>query len=56
VFPGGYYLQSGDYKVFEGANDDLEFERVLKSPNGEDVLYVYHHPITTASTCSSRTT
>jgi hypothetical protein len=48
VFPGGYYLQSGDYKLFdEGSNahktsDDLEFERVIKSPNGEDVLYVYH--------------
>ncbi|MEA2746396.1 MAG: hypothetical protein QOI41_539 [Myxococcales bacterium] len=50
VFPGGYYLQSGDFKLFdEGAgthaeksSDDLEFERVIKSPNGEDVLYVYH--------------
>ncbi|MDB4936871.1 MAG: hypothetical protein JWP87_3843 [Labilithrix sp.] len=45
VFPGGYYLQSGDYKVFDPEtreNDDLEFERVIKSPNGEDVLYVYH--------------
>ena len=49
VFPGGYYLQSGDYKLFEsdahgapGKSDDLEFERVIKSPNGEDVLYVYH--------------
>lgn len=42
VFPGGYYLQSGDHKVFEGDVDELEFERVIKSPNGEDVLYVYH--------------
>ncbi|OJY20510.1 MAG: DNA repair protein [Myxococcales bacterium 68-20] len=42
VFPGGYYLQSGDYKLFEGSSDDLEFERVIKSPNGEDILYVYH--------------
>ena len=45
VFPGGYYLQSGDYKLFESdahPSDDLEFERVIKSPNGEDVLYVYH--------------
>ena len=45
VFPGGYYLQSGDYKLFESesrANDDLELERELKSPNGEDVLYIYH--------------
>ncbi|HVJ90237.1 MAG TPA: DNA repair ATPase, partial [Labilithrix sp.] len=42
IFPGGYYLQSGDYKLFEGDSDGLEFERVIKSPNGEDVLYVYH--------------
>lgn len=45
VFPGGYYLQSGDYKLFDADtrdNDDLEFERELRSPNGEDVLYVYH--------------
>jgi len=42
VFPGGYYLQSGEYKVFDGDLERLEFERVLKSPNGEDVLYVYH--------------
>jgi hypothetical protein len=42
VFPGGYYLQSGDHKLFEGASERLEFERMLKSPNGEDVLYVYH--------------
>ncbi|MBX3187145.1 MAG: DNA repair ATPase [Labilithrix sp.] len=42
VFPGGYYLQSGDYKVFEGDDETLHFERMIKSPNGEDVLYVYH--------------
>jgi hypothetical protein len=43
VFPGGYYLQTGEHKVFDGATSDLEFERAIKSPNGEDVLYVYHH-------------
>jgi hypothetical protein len=42
VFPGGYYLQSGDHKIFDGSSDALELERVIKSPNGEDVLYVYH--------------
>lgn len=42
VFPGGYYLQSGDFKVFDGQLDHLELERVIKSPNGEDVLYCYH--------------
>ncbi len=42
VFPSGYYLKSGEHKLFDGASDDLQFERVTRSPNGEDVLYVYH--------------
>ncbi len=44
VFPGGYYLQTGDYKVFDGAADGvgMEFKRAIRSPNGEDVLYVFH--------------
>jgi hypothetical protein len=43
IFPGGYALQTGEVKVFEGeAASGLEYERALKSPNGEDVLYVFH--------------
>ncbi len=45
VFPGGYYLQTGESKVFDTAASDLaglEFEREIRSPNGEDVLYCYH--------------
>ncbi len=42
LFPGGFYLQTGDYKVFDGDNAGLEFERAIRSPNGEDVLYVFH--------------
>ncbi|MFI6012606.1 DNA repair ATPase [Streptomyces sp. NPDC051243] len=47
VFPGGYYLATGAYKTFDGiaaTSDmaDLEFERVVRSPNGEDVLYAFH--------------
>ncbi|WNG47046.1 AAA family ATPase [Archangium minus] len=41
VFPGGYYLQTGDYKVFEGIGEGLQFKRAIRSPNGEDVLYVF---------------
>jgi ATPase involved in DNA repair/ATPase family associated with various cellular activities (AAA) len=41
IFPGGYYLQSGERKVFEGDTADLEYQQVIKSPNGEDVLYVF---------------
>ncbi|MCG7561247.1 DNA repair ATPase [Pseudoalteromonas sp. McH1-42] len=44
IFPGGYYLQSGQTRYFEEKIDDLEFHRQLKSPNGEDVLYVFYEP------------
>ncbi|AKT39027.1 DNA repair ATPase [Chondromyces crocatus] len=42
VFPNGYYLLTGESKKFEERADDLLFERVIRSPNGEDVLYVFH--------------
>jgi hypothetical protein len=41
IFPGGYVLVGGDRKIFDGDNTDYVLERELKSPNGEDVLYVY---------------
>jgi hypothetical protein len=44
IFPGGYYLSTGEYRLFEGATADLEFECVVPSPNGEDVLYVFYRP------------
>ncbi|WP_309109695.1 DNA repair ATPase [Saccharothrix sp.] len=42
IFPGGYYLATGVSKTFDTAVDELEFERVIRSTNGEDVLYVFH--------------
>jgi DNA repair ATPase/dynein-related subfamily AAA family protein len=42
LFPGGYYLDSGDYKIFEGETADLEFHRKMASPNGEDVLFIFY--------------
>jgi len=42
IFPGGYYLQTGDFKLFEGDTQGVRFERTIRSPNGEDVLYVFH--------------
>ncbi|MFC4015797.1 DNA repair ATPase [Nonomuraea purpurea] len=42
IFPGGYYLTTGISKTFDTDVTDLEFERVVRSPNGEDVLYVFH--------------
>ncbi|WP_265088504.1 DNA repair ATPase [Psychrobacter immobilis] len=41
IFPGGYYLQTGEYKLFDANNvgaKDLKFKRKIVSPNGEDVL------------------
>ncbi len=42
IFPGGYYLQSGEYKVFDEDPEGLIFKRSVKSPNGEDVLYIFY--------------
>ncbi|MGN9837326.1 DNA repair ATPase [Nonomuraea sp. H19] len=42
IFPGGYYLTTGVSKTFDTDVTDLEFERVVRAPNGEDVLYVFH--------------
>ncbi len=42
IFPNGFYLQTGSYKTFEGDSSDLQFEKVIRSPNGEDILYIFH--------------
>jgi hypothetical protein len=42
IFPGGYYLATGQAKTFDADVAELEFERVVRSVNGEDVLYVFH--------------
>lgn len=42
VFPGGYYLETGEAKIFDEHCQGLELFRVQRSPNGEDVLYTYH--------------
>lgn len=48
IFPGGYYLRTGEYRRFEGIDElngqDLLFHRQLKAPNGEDVLYIFYEP------------
>ncbi|MDN6860525.1 DNA repair ATPase [Pseudomonas sp. CAN2814] len=44
IFPGGYYLQSGEYKTFEQSMEGMRFKRAVRSPNGEDVQYVFYHP------------
>ncbi|NRF69167.1 DNA repair ATPase [Aquincola sp. S2] len=48
VFPGGYVLQSGEHKRFDLPAEvvaGLRFKRMIRSPNGEDVLYVFYEPL-----------
>ena len=42
IFPGGYYLQTGEHKTFDKPVEDLRFKRTIRSPNGEDVLFVFY--------------
>ncbi|MFJ2733829.1 DNA repair ATPase [Streptomyces sp. NPDC087317] len=44
VFPGGYCLATGAHKTYELGSSGLEFEREVRSPYGEDVLYAFHAP------------
>ncbi|MFE0383242.1 DNA repair ATPase [Streptomyces bungoensis] len=41
VFPGGYCLATGAHKTYELDTEGLEFEREVRAPNGEDVLYAF---------------
>ncbi len=43
IFPGGYYLNEGTLKTFEHDTTDLRFLRTIRSPNGEDVLFIFYH-------------
>ncbi|MCP5473885.1 MAG: DNA repair ATPase [Rhodanobacteraceae bacterium] len=45
VFPGGYYLESGDFKHFKDLGHDFSgyrLKRTVRAPSGEDVLYVFY--------------
>ncbi|MCM2371983.1 DNA repair ATPase [Aporhodopirellula aestuarii] len=41
IFPGGYYLQSGEFKRFDHGLADMRYERTIASSNGEDYLYLF---------------
>ncbi|MDJ0364608.1 DNA repair ATPase [Hymenobacter sp. H14-R3] len=43
IFPHGFYLQTGEGKLFESGLRDMLFEKRLASPNGEDFLYVFYN-------------
>ena len=43
IFPGGYYLQNGEHKAFDASMANMAYKRSIRSPNGEDVLYVFYN-------------
>jgi MoxR-like ATPase len=42
IFPGGYYLQNGEHKAFDARMDGMQYKRSIRSPNGEDMMYVFY--------------
>ncbi|WP_396177142.1 DNA repair ATPase [Flavobacterium sp.] len=42
IFSNGYYLQTGEYKIFENTLENLSFQERISSPNGEDFMYVFY--------------
>jgi len=46
IFPGGYFLQNEGYKAFNVQTEGMKFLRMVRSPNGEDFLYVFYREIT----------
>ena len=45
IFPGGFYLQTGEHKSFDDPVGGLRFKRMIRSPNGEDALYIFYEPV-----------
>ncbi len=45
IFPDGFYLETGEYKSFDVNHPGLQFKRRIRSPNGEDVLFIFYEPV-----------
>lgn len=44
LFPDGYYLANGDLQSFEpNLLADLNYQELIHSPRGDQVLYLFHH-------------
>ncbi|MCA9192773.1 MAG: DNA repair ATPase [Planctomycetales bacterium] len=41
IFADGFFLQTGDFKLFDHGMNNLLFERMIAAPNGEDYLYIF---------------
>lgn len=42
LLSNGYYLQTGEYNVFDNTIDGIQFQERIVSPNGEDYLFVFY--------------
>ncbi len=42
IFPSGVYLRTGEQRLFDFDVEGMELQEIVSSPNGEDVLYVFH--------------
>ena len=43
IFSSGFFLQTGEYKVFGSDLSAMVFDQRIQSPNGEDSLYVFYN-------------
>jgi len=43
IFPQGYYLQNGEYKIFDVPVDHTVFDELNSSTNGEDYQYIFYN-------------
>lgn len=43
IFANGYYLQTGEFKIFDVPLQKKHFEKRTISPNGEDYLFVFQN-------------
>ncbi|UZR95278.1 DNA repair ATPase [Chondrinema litorale] len=44
IYSQGYYLQTGELKIYDESLTGMRFEKKNISPNGEDFQYVFYNP------------
>lgn len=43
IFPKGYYLQNGEYKIYDVPAENSVFDQMIGSTNGEDYQYIFYN-------------
>ncbi|MBD3638330.1 MAG: DNA repair ATPase [Crocinitomicaceae bacterium] len=43
IFPQGYYINTGEFKLFDNQLEGLIFEKRIAAANGEDYLYCFYN-------------